>query len=60
MFADIFTFELKFHLKSRLFLFGVAVFFLLSFLAVASPNVQISALGGANYNSPFAIMQSHI
>jgi ABC-type transport system involved in multi-copper enzyme maturation permease subunit len=60
MFFDVLTFELRYHLKSRLFLFGSAVFFLLAFLAVASPNVQFGALGGANYNSPFAIVQTHV
>ena len=60
MFLDVLSFELRYHLKSRLFLFGSAVFFLLAFLAVASPNVQFGALGGANYNSPFAIVQTHV
>ena len=60
MFVDVLLFELRYHLKSRLFLFGCGIFFLLAFLGVASPNVQIGALGGANYNSPFAILQSHV
>jgi len=60
MFFDVLLFELRFHLKSRLFLFGCAVFFLLAFLGVASPNVQFGVLGGANYNSPFAILQTHV
>ena len=45
------------RLLMTLFLFGCAVFFLLAFLGVASPNVQFGALGGANYNSPFAILR---
>jgi hypothetical protein len=60
MFADVLLFELRYHLKSRLFLFGCAIFFLLAFLGVASPNVQFGALGGANYNSPFSILQTHV
>ena len=60
MFTEVLRFELGFHLRSRLFLFGSIVFFLLAFLGVASPNVQLGALGGANYNSPFAIVQTHI
>ena len=60
MFADVLLFELRYHLKSRLFLFGCAIFFLLAFMSMASPNVQFGALGGANYNSPFAIVQTHI
>ena len=60
MFFDVLKFELQLHLKSRLFLFGCAIFFLLAFMGVASPNVQFGSLGGANYNSPYAIVQSHI
>jgi ABC-type transport system involved in multi-copper enzyme maturation permease subunit len=60
MFVEVLKFELGLHLRSRLFLFGCAIFFLLAFMAVASPNVQIGALGGANYNSPFAIIQTHV
>ena len=60
MFFETLRFELRYHLKSRLFLFGSLSFFLLSFLGVASPNVQFGALGGANYNSPFALTQSQV
>jgi ABC-type transport system involved in multi-copper enzyme maturation permease subunit len=60
MFAEVLLFELKLHLKSRLFLFGCIIFFLLTFMSIASPNVQFGALGGANYNSPFAIVQTHV
>jgi len=60
MFIEVLRFELRYHLKSRLFLFGCAIFFLLAFMSVASPNVQFGALGGANYNSPFAILQTHV
>ena len=60
MFTDVLLFELRYHLKSRLFLFGCIIFFLLAFMGVASPNVQFGALGGANYNSPYAILQTHV
>jgi ABC-2 type transport system permease protein len=60
MFLEVLQFELKLHLKGRLFIFGCAIFFLLAFMGVASPNVQFGSLGGANYNSPFAIVQTHI
>jgi hypothetical protein len=60
MFRAVFSFELSFHLRSRLFLFSAIVFFLLTFLGVASPNVQFGNLGGANYNSPLAIVLSHL
>ena len=60
MFGQVFKFELHYHLKSRLFLFSALIFLLLTFLGVVSPNVQFGVLGGANYNSPFAIGQSHL
>jgi ABC-type transport system involved in multi-copper enzyme maturation permease subunit len=60
MFTNVLLFEIRYHLGSRLFLFGCIIFFLLAFLSVASPNVQFGALGGANYNSPFAILTTHV
>ena len=60
MFAKVFIFELRYHLKSRLFLFSSILFLLLTLLGVASPNVQFGALGGANINSPLAIVQSYL
>ena len=60
MFLSVLRFELSYHVKSRLFLFGCLIFFLLSYLGVASPNVQMGPLGGANYNSPFALLQSQV
>ena len=60
MFRTVFIFELLYHLRSRLFLFSAAIFFLLTMLGVASPNVQFGNLGGANFNSPLAIVQSHL
>jgi ABC-type transport system involved in multi-copper enzyme maturation permease subunit len=59
MFVKVFGFELRYQLKSRLFLFGTTIFLLLTFLAVFSPNVQLSGIGGANVNSPTAIVQTH-
>ena len=60
MFKTVFSFELIYHLRSRLFLFSAIVFFLLTLLGVASPNVQFGNLGGANFNSPLAIVQAHL
>jgi ABC-type transport system involved in multi-copper enzyme maturation permease subunit len=60
MFLDVLRFELRFQLRSRLFLFGCAIFFLLSFMSIASPNVQFGGVGGANYNSPIAILNAHV
>ncbi len=59
MFAKVFGFEIRYQLKSRLFYFGGATFLLLTFLAVFSPNVQLGGAGGANINSPFALVQAH-
>jgi hypothetical protein len=59
MFLKVFGFELRFHMKSRLFLFGAAIFLLLTYLSIISPNVQFGATGGANINSPFAMVQVH-
>jgi len=59
MFARVFAFEFRYQLRSRLFLFGGATFLLLTFLAVFSPNVQLGGTGGANVNSPFALVQTH-
>ena len=59
MFGKVFGFELRFHLKSRLFLFGTGTFLILTFLSVFSPNIQLSGGGGANINSPFELVQVH-
>ena len=59
MFGKIFAFELKYHTTGRLFMFAAGTFFLLTFLAVISPNVQLGNLGGANLNSPWANAQAH-
>ena len=59
MFISVFSFELRYQLRSRLFIFGSATFLVLTFLAVFSPNVQLGGGGGANVNSPFVLMQTH-
>jgi len=59
MFLKVFGFELRYHLKSRLFIFGVTIFLLLTYLSIVSPNVQLGGTGGANINSPFAMVQVH-
>lgn len=59
MFGKVFAFELRYQLKSRLFFFGAATFLLLTFLSVFSPNVQLGGGGGANVNSPYALVQTH-
>lgn len=60
MFTKVFGFEFRYHLKSRLFIFSAAIFFILTYLGVVSPNVQFGSAGGANINSPFVLAQIHI
>ena len=60
MFAKVFGFEVRYHLKSRLFIFSAAIFFIMTYLGVVSPNVQFGSAGGANLNSPFVIAQVHV
>lgn len=58
MLKEIYTFELKYHLKLPLFYIIFAIFFLLTFGAVTSDAVQIGgSLGNVNRNAPFVIMQ---
>ena len=47
MFTDVLRFELSYQLRSRLFLFGGIMFFLLSFMSIASPNVSFGGISGA-------------
>lgn len=57
MFRAITTFELKYHLKAPLFYILFAVYFLLTFGAVASDAVIIGgAVGAVNRNAPYVIM----
>ncbi|HSP16122.1 MAG TPA: M1 family aminopeptidase [Thermoanaerobaculia bacterium] len=58
MFAEIFRFEARFHLKQLLFYVALIIFFLLTFGAVTSDSVQIGgSIGNVNRNAPFVIMQ---
>ncbi len=51
-------FELRYQLRSPLFLVGFAIFFLLTFGAVTIDTIQIGARGNVNVNSPFALLQT--
>ena len=58
MFASIALFEFRYQLRQPLFWIAFALFFLLTFGAMASPYVQIGGGGNVLANSPFAIAQT--
>lgn len=58
MLARIAAFELRYQIRSPLFLISFAIFFGLTFLSVESPYIQIGARGNVNVNSPYAILQT--
>ena len=58
MIGEIFRFELRYQLRQPVFWIASAVFFLLSFIAVASDAVAIGgSIGNVNRNAPFVVMQ---
>ena len=58
MLAEIFRFEVRYHLKQLVFYVCLVIFFLLTFGAVTSDSVQIGgSIGNVNRNAPFVIMQ---
>ncbi|MEE4201750.1 ABC transporter permease/M1 family aminopeptidase [Erythrobacter sp.] len=60
MFASIALFELRYQLRNPVFWVALAIFFLLTFGATASSDIQIGSGGNVNVNSPFAILQTQI
>ncbi len=58
MFLDVASFELRYQLKSPVLWITFLLFFLLTFLAVTVPQVQIGSVGNAHINGPFAITQT--
>jgi ABC-type transport system involved in multi-copper enzyme maturation permease subunit len=58
MFLKIVQNEFKYMFKSPQTIVGFAIFFLLPFFAMISPNVTIGGGGNVLANSPFAIMQT--
>ena len=58
MFRSVAAFELRYQLKSPAFWVTFVIFFLLTFGATASDNVQIGSGGNVLVNSPFAIAQT--
>jgi ABC-2 type transport system permease protein len=55
MLRHIIAFEIRYQVRSALFVIAFALFFLLTFGAVTSDQVRIGATGNVNVNSPFAI-----
>lgn len=58
MLKHIAAFEVRYQLRSPLFIVSITVFFLLAFGAVASDQIQIGGKGIYNVNAPTAIMQT--
>ena len=58
MFGSIALFELRYQLRNPVFWVAIVIFFLLTFGATASPDIQIGSGGNVNVNSPFAILQT--
>ena len=56
MLARIAAFELRYQVRSPLFIVACALFFLLSFGSVTIDQVQIGGRGNVNVNSPYAIL----
>ena len=57
MFAKIARFELRYQIKNPVFWVAVILFFLLTFGAMASEQIQIGGGGNTHKNSPVVIMQ---
>lgn len=60
MFGSIALFELRYQLRNPVFWVALVIFFLLTFGATASENIQIGGGGNVNVNSPFAILQTQM
>ena len=58
MFRSVAAFELRYQVRSPAFWVTFVIFFLLTFAATASDNVQIGSGGNVLVNSPFAIAQT--
>lgn len=56
MFLNVALFELRYQLRQPLFWISSAIFFLLTFGAMTSPNIQLGAGGSVLANSPYAIV----
>ena len=60
MFGKIAMFELRYQIRNPVFWVALVIFFLLTFGATVSENIQIGSGGNVNVNSPFAILQTQL
>lgn len=60
MFSKITAFELRYQLRNPVFWVAAVIFFLLTFGAATSDDIQIGSGGNINANSPLAIVQTHL
>jgi ABC-type transport system involved in multi-copper enzyme maturation permease subunit len=58
MFRHIAAFEFRYHVRSPVFAATAVIFFLLTFGAVTSDQIQIGAAGNVKVNSPYAMAQT--
>lgn len=58
MLRQIAAFEVRYQIRSPLFVVSFILFFLLAFGAVTSDHIQIGAKGNVNINAPTAILQA--
>jgi ABC-2 type transport system permease protein len=58
MLTKIAAFELRYQLRSPLFVVGFLIFFLLAFGSVTVDEIQLGGRGNVNVNSPYAILQT--
>lgn len=58
MLTKIAAFELRYQLRSPLFVVGFLLFFLLTFGSVTIDQIQIGGRGNVNVNSPYKILQT--
>ncbi len=60
MFSKIALFELRYQLRNPVFWVALGIFFLLTFGATVSENIQIGSGGNVHVNAPFAILQTQL
>ncbi|MEL7319761.1 MAG: aminopeptidase, partial [Pseudomonadota bacterium] len=60
MFGSIALFELRYQMRNPVFWVATLIFFLLTYGATASTQIQIGGGGNVNINSPAAILQTQM
>ncbi len=60
MFGKITAFELRYQLRNPVFWVAAVIFFLLTFGAATSNDIQIGSGGNINANAPLAVIQTHL